>query len=85
MKDKILYLIIGFLIGTIVATSAFLIYNKTLKTNLNGQEIMQMNRDGQSEPPSKPKGDNGEELPSMQKQNEGTSSKMLSNSNNNNV
>jgi len=34
MKDKILYLIIGILIGGIIATSAFLIYHKTLEYRL---------------------------------------------------
>lgn len=33
MKEKIMYLIIGVLIGAIVTTSGFLIYNKTTKTN----------------------------------------------------
>lgn len=31
MKEKIMYLIIGVLIGAIVTTSGFLIYNKTTK------------------------------------------------------
>ena len=33
MKNKILYLIIGILIGAIATTTAFLIYNKTLSKN----------------------------------------------------
>lgn len=76
MKDKILCLIIGILIGAIATTSAFLIYNKTLERNSNGQEMMQMNENGQMQPPSngnmgeppeKPEGDNGEEPPAKPK------------------
>lgn len=43
MKDKILFLVIGFLIGAIVATSGFLIYNKVLRENQKQPEIMQNN------------------------------------------
>lgn len=71
MKNKILYLIIGFLVGAIVTTSAFLIYHKTLETNSKGQEMRQMNENGNmGEPPQMPNG--------------GTPSKMPSNLNNNN-
>lgn len=44
MKNKILYLIIGILIGVIATTLAFLIYNKTPETNSNEQEMMQMDK-----------------------------------------
>ena len=69
MKDKIIFLIIGILIGAIITTCGFLIYNKSLSDNVTQTE---MNGNGQSgppsngnmgEPPAKPDGDNGEEPP----------------------
>ena len=72
MKNKILTFIIGVLVGAIIATTGFLIYNKTVKTNSNQPEMMQMDGNGQmmgqpsgdmEEPPEKPSGDNGEEPP----------------------
>ena len=42
MKDKIMFLIIGILIGAIIATSVFLIYNKTISNNNeNSPEIIE--------------------------------------------
>ena len=72
MKDKIMFLIIGILIGAIITTAGFLIYNKSLSNNEAQPEMMQMNENGQSgppsngnmgEPPAKPDGENGEEPP----------------------
>lgn len=72
MKNNILTFVIGLLVGAIIATSGFLIYNKTLENNSNQHEIMKMNENGQmegqqpgsmEEPPEKPDGDNGEEPP----------------------
>ena len=74
MKNKILIFIIGLLVGAIIATAGFLIYNKVVKNNLmtEPEEMMQMNGNGQmmqpsndnmEEPPEKPSGDNGEEVP----------------------
>lgn len=73
MKEKIIYLIIGILVGAIIATSGFLIYSKTIsKNNGNPPEMMQMNENGQNQPPSngnmgeppaKPDGENGQEPP----------------------
>jgi cell division protein FtsN len=71
MKSKILTLIIGILIGAIITTIGFLIYNKTAAQNSNQPEMMQMdgnghkgNPDGDNgEAPTKPDGDNGEEPP----------------------
>ena len=66
MKEKILLLIIGILIGAIMTTAGFLIYTKI--TNSNQPEMMQMNENrGQmdkapsdnsnmEEPPEKPNG-----------------------------
>lgn len=53
MKEKIMYLIIGVLIGAIVTTSGFLIYNKTTKTN-------ERNMPNMGETQAKPDGDNSE-------------------------
>ena len=64
MKNKILTFIIGVLVGAIIATAGFLIYNKTIRNNSNQPEMMQMNGNGQmEEPPEMPNGDNGEEPP----------------------
>lgn len=52
MKEKIMYLIIGVLIGAIVTTSGFLIYNKTTKNT----KINERNMSNMSEPPTKPDG-----------------------------
>ena len=72
MKDKIMFLIIGALIGAIITTGGFLIYNKSLSNNSTQPEMMQMNGNGQmqlpsndnmGEPPTKPDGDSNEESP----------------------
>ena len=72
MKNKILTFIIGLLVGAIIATAGFLIYNKIISNNSKQPEMMQMNGNGQmgepsngnmGEPPEKPSGDNGEEPP----------------------
>ena len=72
MKDKIIFLIIGILIGAIITTAGFLIYNKSLSNNVAQPENMQMNGNGQmqppsndniGEPPAKPDGDSNEEPP----------------------
>ena len=72
MKNKIMFLIIGILIGAIITTGGFLIYNKSLSNNEAQPEMMQMNENGQmgppsnenmGEPPAKPDGENGEEPP----------------------
>ncbi len=80
MKNKILILIIGILIGAIITTSAFLIYNKAVVKNPKEQETMRMDGNGQMQPPSN--GNMGEP-PSMP--NGGTPKELPSNSNNNNV
>lgn len=51
MKNKILTLIIGALIGAIITTSAFLAYNKILQKNSNQLEINQMKGNGQMQEP----------------------------------
>ena len=61
MKDKILVLIIGFLIGAIVTASGFLIYEK-VNTNRNhqmprGEGMQMMERPDGEEPPEKPEGE----------------------------
>ena len=72
MKDKIMFLIIGILIGAIITTGGFLIYNKSLSNNVDQPEMMQMNENGQmqppsndnmGEPPAKPDGEEQGELP----------------------
>lgn len=80
MKNKIL--IIGILIGAIIATSAFLIYNKTLQKDLNNPEMIKMNKSEQREPPSS---SNMGELQGRPNQNGGTPPEIPSNSNNSNI
>lgn len=70
MKNKILIFIIGLLVGAIIATAGFLIYNKVNKNDVNQPEMMmqmngneQMQQGNMEEPPEKPSGDNGEEVP----------------------
>lgn len=55
MKEKITMLVIGFLIGAIMASGAFLIYTKTNNTNCNTKDI---NMNG-GNPPTLPNGENG--------------------------
>ena len=72
MKDKIMFLIIGILIGAIITTGGFLIYNKSLSDNAGQPEMTQMNGNGQmgapsndnmGEPPAKPDGEEQGEPP----------------------
>lgn len=73
MKEKIIFLIIGVLIGAIIATSGLLIYSKTSSNNKGTQpEMMQMDSNNQignppsgdmGTPPEKPDGNNGQEPP----------------------
>jgi len=56
MKDKILTLIIGILIGAIIATSGFLIYTKTHKSDTN----MGPNQGQMMEKPENFGGENGQ-------------------------
>lgn len=81
MKNKILVLIIGILIGAIITTSAFLIYNKVAIKNQKEQETMRIDGNGQMQPPSNR---NMGEPPSMPNGNGGTPPEKPSNSNNNN-
>lgn len=65
MKNKILTLIIGILIGAIIATAGFYLYEKNTKSNENENympqgEMMKPNESGdnQGTPPEKPSDDN---------------------------
>ena len=57
MKNRILTFIIGILVGAILATAGFLIYSKTINKNINQNERIPMNNNGQMQPPN---GDMGE-------------------------
>jgi hypothetical protein len=68
-KEKISILFIGVLIGAIIVTTGFLIYDKNVLQNSNNFEMMQMDGNGKmgdspngnnGEVPTKPDGDNGE-------------------------
>ena len=69
MKEKIMYLIIGVLIGAIVTTSGFLIYNKTTKSTQTNES----NMSNMGEPPARPDG-SGSQAPSENNQSKTTSS-----------
>lgn len=83
MKEKIMYLIIGVLIGAIVTTSGFLIYNKTTKnTKINERNMSNMgeppsidnsDNSNMSEPPTKPDGSKSQ-APSGSNQSKASSS-----------
>ncbi len=65
MKNRILTFIIGILVGAILTTIGFLIYSKTMNKNINPNEKMPFENNGQmqrpegwmGEPPAKPEGD----------------------------
>lgn len=63
MKDKIILFIIGVLVGAVIATGAFFVYNKS--TNTCNNVNTQMNG---GEPPEMPSGQNGQppEMPNGQ-------------------
>lgn len=62
MKKKILPFVIGILVGAIIATAGFLIYEKTNTNNMmpNRERAGEMMNRGDGEtPPDKPEGDEG--------------------------
>ena len=58
MKEKILLIIIGMLLGAIIATGGFYIYNKSNTCDVNNQ---QMHMNG-GQPPELPSGENPPEM-----------------------
>lgn len=52
MKNRILTFIIGFITGAIIVTTGFFIYIKVINNNQNRYEMMQMNENGQMQPPN---------------------------------
>ena len=81
MKSKILTFIIGVLVGAIIATAGFFIYNKVNRKNrmgANGERPGMMQRGDGETPPEKPNGEqeNEQEKPSntTQNQNDNTTS-----------
>lgn len=80
MKNKILIFIIGILIGAIITTSAFLVYNKILQKNQKQIEIEQINENRPNEPSSYK---NMGEPPLIPNQNGGKRTKTPSSSSNN--
>ncbi len=64
MKNKILIFIIGLLVGAIISTIGFIIYEKNNKSNApQGLQMMQGQNNtmgnNQGTPPEKPAGENG--------------------------
>ncbi len=63
MKDKIILFVIGVLVGAVIATGAFYIYNKSNNncnnTQMNGGQPPEMPSGFSGTPPEKPSGDNG--------------------------
>ena len=74
MKNKILPFVIGILVGAIIATVGFLIYEKTNTNNMmpNRERIGEMMNRGDGEiPPDRPDGEGMK--PTRQKNNDSTS------------
>ena len=65
MKNKILIFIIGVLVGAIIATAGFLIYEKTNTNKMPNREMTEerMNHRNGEFPSDRPDGENGEEPP----------------------
>ena len=75
MKNKILPFVIGILVGAIIATVGFLIYEKNNTNNMmpNRERIGEMMNRGDGEiPPDRPDGEEGMK-PNRQKNNDSTS------------
>ena len=74
MKNKILPFVIGILVGAIIATVGFLIYEKTNTNNMmpNRERTGEMMNRGDGEtPPDRPDGEEGMK-PNRQKNNQNT-------------
>lgn len=90
MKNKILILIIGILIGAVVTSTIFYIYQKN-NTNTNGGpdfsqngEMSQMPNGGNGQtPPDKPSGDNSETPPEKPSGEQNSNGQMQTNNNQN--
>lgn len=90
MKNKILILIIGILIGAVVTSTIFYIYQKN-NTNTNGGpdfsqngEMPQMPNGGNGQtPPDKPSGDNSETPPEKPSGEQNSNGQMQTNNNQN--
>lgn len=90
MKNKILILIIGILIGAVLTSIGFYIYQKN-NTNTNGGpdfsqngEMPQMPNGGNGQtPPDKPSGDNSETPPEKPSGEQNTNGQMQTNNNQN--
>jgi hypothetical protein len=88
MKGKILTLIIGILIGAIIATAGFLIYFKTTSNDSEQNGTMQMDGNGpmggfngeNGDAPEKPDGDNSEEPPTKPDEDNSTTNTETENS-----
>ena len=76
MKDKIIFLIIGILIGAIITTCGFLIYEKTNTSNMMHNREMageMMDRGDGETPPDRHDGEDGMKS-NRQKNNQNTTS-----------
>ena len=90
MKNKILILIIGILIGAVLTSIGFYIYQKN-NTNTNGGpdfsqngEVPQMPNGGNGQtPPDKPSGDNSETPPEKTSGEQNSNGQMQTNNNQN--
>lgn len=61
MKNKILTFIIGVLVGAIIVTAGFLIYEKTNSRSMpNGERPQMMEGENGGTPPEKPDGEPGQ-------------------------
>lgn len=65
MKNKVLIFIIGLLVGAIISTVGFIIYENNNKPSQENSQMMQgtgMNGSNQGTPPEKPVDSNGNEI-----------------------
>ena len=69
MKDKIFIFIIGFLVGAVISTGAFLIYTKVSSSNDNKQTEQMPG----GNPPEMPEGEEPPEMPSDEKSKDSSS------------
>ena len=52
MKNRILTFITGILTGAIITTAGFLFYSKTMNKNIRQNKRIQINSNGQMQPPN---------------------------------
>lgn len=62
MKDKVLIFIMGMLVGAIITTICFLVYNRSIESTVNNTNEVQVQDGPMGEPPELPTDENGNTL-----------------------